>query len=105
MTELTDAIVVDVQASMPNCQDPSQAHFTHLEDVFMTYRAIKWTRCSLWYFWFLMIMPANYSLIDLSRHICHLAFIPHISDRTCGLFPEGMVNVVLFANEAVSFYR
>ena len=42
-TELTDAIVVDVQARMPNCQDPSLAHFTHLEDIYMTYRAIKWT--------------------------------------------------------------
>ena len=42
-TELTDAIVVDVQARMPNCQDPSLAHFTHLEDIYMTYRAINWT--------------------------------------------------------------
>lgn len=42
-TTLTDAIVVDVTAKMPNCQDPGQAHFTHLEDVFMTYRKIDWT--------------------------------------------------------------
>ena len=42
-TVLHDAIIVDITASMPNCQDPSQAHFTHLEDVFMTYRAIDWT--------------------------------------------------------------
>lgn len=28
---------------MPNCQDPSMAHFTHLEDVYFTYRKIVWT--------------------------------------------------------------
>jgi type VI secretion system secreted protein Hcp len=31
--ELEDAVIVDITAHMPNCQDPSQAHFTHLEDV------------------------------------------------------------------------
>lgn len=41
--ELTDAIIVDVKSSMPNCQDPANAHFTHLEDVYMTYRKIIWT--------------------------------------------------------------
>ncbi len=41
--ELEDAIIVDVQASMPNCQDPGQAHFTHLETVAFTYRKITWT--------------------------------------------------------------
>lgn len=41
--ELEDAIIVDVQSRMPNCQDPSMAHFTHLEDVYFTYRKIVWT--------------------------------------------------------------
>ncbi|MGZ2768340.1 type VI secretion system tube protein Hcp, partial [Pseudomonas aeruginosa] len=26
-----------------NCQDPGNAHFTHLEDVHFTYRKITWT--------------------------------------------------------------
>ena len=41
--ELQDAIIVDVQSHMPNCQDPGMAHFTHLEDVYFTYRKIVWT--------------------------------------------------------------
>ena len=41
--ELHDAIIVDVQSQMPNCQDPNMAHFTHLEDVYFTYRKIVWT--------------------------------------------------------------
>ncbi|MHA6574959.1 Hcp family type VI secretion system effector [Pseudomonas yamanorum] len=41
--ELYDAILVDIQSRMPNCQDPSNAHFTHLEDVYFTYRRIIWT--------------------------------------------------------------
>lgn len=41
--ELTDAVIVDVQSRTPSCQDPSQAHFTHLEDVYFTYRKITWT--------------------------------------------------------------
>ncbi len=41
--ELEDAIVVDIKAHMPNCQDPGQAHFTHLEDISFTYRKITWT--------------------------------------------------------------
>lgn len=40
---LEDAVIVAVKAHMPNCQDPSQAHFTHLEDVSFTYRKISWT--------------------------------------------------------------
>jgi len=39
---LEDALVVDIKAYMPNCQDPSQAHFTHLEDISFTYRKITW---------------------------------------------------------------
>ncbi len=41
--KLEDAILVDIKSHMPNCQDPSQAHFTHLEDVSFTYRKITWT--------------------------------------------------------------
>jgi type VI secretion system secreted protein Hcp len=41
--ELEDAIIVDIHASMPNCQDPSVAHFTHLEEVSFSYRKITWT--------------------------------------------------------------
>jgi type VI secretion system secreted protein Hcp len=40
---LTDAVIVDISAEMPNCQDPGKAHFTHLEKVAMTYRKITWT--------------------------------------------------------------
>ena len=41
--DLEDAIIVSVAASMPNCQDPGQAHFTHLEKISFTYRKISWT--------------------------------------------------------------
>ncbi|MFD1261820.1 Hcp family type VI secretion system effector [Entomomonas asaccharolytica] len=41
--KLEDAVIVDVKAYMPNCQDPAMSHFTHLEDVYMTYRKIIWT--------------------------------------------------------------
>ena len=41
--ELEDAVIVDVQSRMPNCQDPGMSHFTHLEDVYFTYRKIVWT--------------------------------------------------------------
>ena len=40
---LTDAVLVDVKGNMPNCQDPGQAHFTHLEEWSMSYRRIQWT--------------------------------------------------------------
>jgi len=40
---LEDAIITNIKAHMPNCQDPSQSHFTHLEDVSFTYRKITWT--------------------------------------------------------------
>jgi type VI secretion system secreted protein Hcp len=42
-TKLEDAIITNITARMPNCQDPGQAHFTHLEDVSFTYRKIIWT--------------------------------------------------------------
>jgi type VI secretion system secreted protein Hcp len=42
-TTLEDAIIVDMKDYMLNCQDPSNSHFTHLEDVHFTYRKITWT--------------------------------------------------------------
>lgn len=42
-TELEDAIIVDIKSYMHNCQDPSKAHFTHLEDVSFSYRKITWS--------------------------------------------------------------
>lgn len=40
--ELVDAVIVDIQSRMPNCQDPDMAHFTHLEDIYFSYRKISW---------------------------------------------------------------
>ena len=40
---LEDAIITNIHAYMPNCQDPNLSHFTHLEDVSLTYRMITWT--------------------------------------------------------------
>jgi len=37
------AIVVDMKAMMPNCQDPATAQFTHLEEVSFSYSTITWT--------------------------------------------------------------
>lgn len=39
---LEDAVIVDIKSYMPNCQDPAQSHFTHLEDVSFAYRKITW---------------------------------------------------------------
>jgi type VI secretion system secreted protein Hcp len=41
-TKLEDAIIVEIKDYMHNCQDPGNAHFTHLEDVHFTYRKISW---------------------------------------------------------------
>lgn len=41
--KMTDALIVDIHSFMPNCQDPGQAHFTHLEQISFSYRAIEWT--------------------------------------------------------------
>jgi type VI secretion system secreted protein Hcp len=40
---LVDAIIVDITSYFPNCQDPAMSHFTHLEDVYFTYRKITKT--------------------------------------------------------------
>jgi type VI secretion system secreted protein Hcp len=41
--ELQGAAVVDMESIMPNCQDPSHAHFTHLERCSFSYSTITWT--------------------------------------------------------------
>ena len=38
--KLEDAIIVDIVEYMYNCQDPAMAHFTHLEDIYFTYRKV-----------------------------------------------------------------
>ena len=42
-TTLEDAIIVEIKDYMLNCQDPANAHFTHLEDVHFSFRKITWT--------------------------------------------------------------
>ncbi|MCD5996587.1 Hcp family type VI secretion system effector [Pseudomonas sp. CDFA 602] len=42
-TTLEDAAVVKIKDHMPHCQDPGNAHFTHLQDVHFSYRKIVWT--------------------------------------------------------------
>ncbi|MFT5134749.1 MAG: type VI secretion system secreted protein Hcp [Gammaproteobacteria bacterium] len=37
------AVVVDIKTIMPNCLDPSQKHFTHMEEVSFSYSTITWT--------------------------------------------------------------
>lgn len=40
---LEGAVIVDMQALMPNCQDQANAGFTHLEKVSFSYSTIRWT--------------------------------------------------------------
>lgn len=40
--ELIEAVIVDIQSKMPQCQDPTQAHLTHLENVYFSYQKISW---------------------------------------------------------------
>ncbi len=40
--KMEDAIIVDIQGYMPNCQDPANDAFTHLEDISFSYRSITW---------------------------------------------------------------
>jgi len=41
-TKLEEAKIVDIKFYMPNCQDKSLAHFTHLEDISFSYAKITW---------------------------------------------------------------
>lgn len=38
-----DAVIIEIETYMPNCQDPAAAPFTHLERVHFSYRKITWT--------------------------------------------------------------
>ena len=40
---LEDAVIVDIKSYMPNALDPAMAHFSHMEDIALTYRRIVWT--------------------------------------------------------------
>lgn len=40
---LEDAIITNITTYMPHCQDPAQAHLTHMEEVEFTYRKITKT--------------------------------------------------------------
>jgi type VI secretion system secreted protein Hcp len=42
-TKLEDAKIVHIKDYMHNCQDPTTAHFTHLQDVHFSYRQISWS--------------------------------------------------------------
>lgn len=41
--KLTDALITNIRAYMPHCQDPAMASFTHLEELSVNYRKIEWT--------------------------------------------------------------
>ena len=41
--KLEDALVVDINAHMPHCQDPSTQDFTQLITYSLSYRKIEWT--------------------------------------------------------------
>lgn len=41
-TALTDAVIVDIQATMSHCQDPSTERFGHEEKISFNYRKIDW---------------------------------------------------------------
>lgn len=41
-TTLNEAIIVSIQAYMPNCLDPDKESFTHMEEVSFTYSKIIW---------------------------------------------------------------
>ena len=41
--ELENALITDIEPVMPNCQDPSKAHLTLMEDISFRYSRITWT--------------------------------------------------------------
>ncbi len=41
-TKLTDAVIVDINACMAHCQDPTTERFGHEERVALNYRKIEW---------------------------------------------------------------
>lgn len=40
---LEDAVIISIDAYMPDCQNPALAHKTHLERIAFRYRKITWT--------------------------------------------------------------
>lgn len=42
-TKLEDAVITNIKAYMPHCQDPTKSTFTHLEEISLQYRKITWT--------------------------------------------------------------
>ena len=41
--ELEEATITEVKTYMPNCLDPANGPFTHMEDVTLSYKKINWT--------------------------------------------------------------
>ena len=41
-TTLEDALIVNIKAYMPHCQDPANEQYTHMEEVSFTYKKIIW---------------------------------------------------------------
>jgi len=42
-TTLTDVSIVEIKDYMLHCQDPANAHLTHMQEVHFSYRQIDWT--------------------------------------------------------------
>lgn len=41
--EATEATITAIKTHMPNCLDPANSSFTHMEDVSFSYKGITWT--------------------------------------------------------------
>ena len=41
-TKLEDAVIVSIKPSMLNCLDPANGPFTHMEEISLRYRKIRW---------------------------------------------------------------
>ncbi|OQY60229.1 MAG: Hcp1 family type VI secretion system effector [Desulfobacteraceae bacterium 4572_88] len=41
--EIEDSVITKIETFMPNAQDPTMEHFTHLERIHFRYRKITWT--------------------------------------------------------------
>lgn len=42
-TKIEEGTIVDITAHMPNCLDPANGPFTHMEDITISYKKIEWT--------------------------------------------------------------
>ncbi|ABV15413.1 hypothetical protein CKO_04357 [Citrobacter koseri ATCC BAA-895] len=45
-TRLTDSTIVDIDCTMPHCQDDTKREFTQLVKVSLAYRKIEWEHVS-----------------------------------------------------------